>query len=166
MWCVFDLASCPNSKTHHIKLGSSNVVTLHLAVERRAERLGFTAETITNLVRCYGDRALEVLDLAEQEGITEKLLPGFPMAAVEAVYCARSEMAVHLADFVARRTRLSLIDSDAGIGASSRAPDLLAAEMNWTPTERDKEIQDYRSSVEHERGIATHPATVEPAGAG
>ncbi|HYN35463.1 MAG TPA: glycerol-3-phosphate dehydrogenase/oxidase [Actinomycetota bacterium] len=159
-----DLGIDAKSKTRHIKLGSSNVVTLHLAVERRAARLGLSSEMTTNLVRCYGDRALEVLDHAESEGMTETLVPGFPMAAVEAVYGARREMVIRLSDFLARRTRLSLIDSEAGVGDASRAPDVLAAELGWSSAEREKEIDEHRTAIEHERGIPTHPAAVEPAG--
>ena len=162
---VNELGGDSKSRSRHIRLGSSNVVTLHLAVERRAARLGLSPDSITNLVRCYGDRALEVIDLAEQAGSTELLDPGFPFIEAEANYCARSEMAQQLADFLSRRTRLSLIDPQAGVGGNSRVPEVLASEHGWSSTERERQIEEHRKAIEHERGLSLHPA-VEPAGAG
>ena len=160
-----ELGEDAGSKTRHIRLGSSNVAALLLAVERRASRLGLSSPTTTNLVRCYGDRALEVLDLAEQEGGTEELVPGFPFIEVEATYAARAEMVQRLSDFLARRTRLSLIDSEAGIGSASRAPEVLGRELKWSSDAVDREVRDHRRAIEHERGLGLHPA-VQPAGAG
>ncbi len=154
------------SRTRQIRLGSSNVGSLFLAVERRARRLGMGSDTITNLIRCYGDRALDVLDHAEKEDMTELLLPGFPVAAVETIYAARHEMAVHLDDFLARRTRLSLIDSNGGLGDGGRAAELLAAELGWSREQVANEIERYREDIEHERGMELHPAHLARAGAG
>ena len=162
---VSDLGMTAKSKTQHIRLGSSNVVSLHLAVERRGGRLGLTPRSIAHLVRCYGDRALEVLDLAEKEEMTGELLPGFPFVEVEAAYGTRAEMVSHLSDFLARRTRLSLVDPQAGLGTESRIPAALQDQLGWSATELDKEIQRHKTTVEHERGLGLHPAT-EPAGAG
>lgn len=154
------------SRTQHIKLGSSNVAGLLLAVERRARRLGMDSQTVTNLIRCYGNRALDVLDHAEREEMAEPLVPGFPMTAVEALYSARHEMSVHLDDFLSRRTRLSLIDSNAGIGADSNVMEVLAAELGWSRDQAHAEVEQHREAIEHERGLKLHPAHMAPAGAG
>ena len=155
------------SRTRHIKLGSSNVDSLRLAVDRRAQRFGMGSVAITNLIRCYGERALEVLDFAGSEGLgADVLVPGFPMTAVEALYSARQEMVVHLDDFLSRRTRLSLIDSEAGIGGGSRVPDVLAEELGWSQEQARAEIDRHRRAIEHERGLKLHAANMSPAGAG
>jgi glycerol-3-phosphate dehydrogenase len=154
------------SRTRHIKLGSSDVESLRLAVERRAQRFGMRSETMTNLIRCYGERALDVLDLAAEEDMLESLVPGLPMTAAEAVYSTRHEMTVHLADFAARRTRLSLIDSNAGVGENSNVARILAAELGWSAERTRREIDEHREAVEHERGMALHAPDLTPAGAG
>ena len=162
---VSELGAEVASRTRHIRLGSSNVATLHMAVETRGKRLGISADTVTNLVRCYGDRALDVLDHAEEGQIVEPLVEGFPMTAAEAAYCTHHEMVVHLADFAARRTRLSLIDSEGGVGSGSHVPAVLADRLGWSQERVEREVDEHRRAVEHERGLPLHPAPV-PAGAG
>ena len=161
-----DLGVQAPSRTRRIPLGSSNVPSLALVVQRRGERLGMDSRTVTNLVRCYGDRALEVLDHAEGEALVEPLVPSFPMIAAEAVYSARHEMVVHLDDFLARRTRLSLIDVEAGIGRAGNATDVLSRELGWSIADTDREVERHREAVEHERGVKLHPAGVAAAEAG
>ena len=161
-----DLGVQASSRTRHIKLGSSNVDTLLLAVSRRAARLGMDSQTTTNLVRCYGDRALDVLDHAERDGMAEPLVPGFPMTVVEALYSARHEMSVHLDDFLSRRTRLSLVDSDAGIGADSKVTEVMGTELGWSRARAKSEMAQHREAIEHERGLKLHPARMTTAGAG
>ena len=161
-----DLGIGAPSRTPRISLGSSNVPSLALAVQRRGERLGMDSRTLTNLVRCYGDRALEVLDHAEGEEMVGPLVPGFPMTAVEALYSTRHEMVVHLDDFLARRTRLSLIDVQAGIGRESHAPAVVARELAWSIPELEREVDKYRDDIEHERGMKLHPVGMVPAGTG
>ena len=151
------------SRTRHIRLGSSNIEGLHLAVSRRGKRMGFGSDAVADLVRAYGDRALDVLDHAEETGLTERLVDGYPIPGVEAVYSARHEMVVHLADLLSRRTRLSLIDPEAGIGDGSSAAELLAGELGWSRARTLQEVNEHRSAVEQERGMALHPS---PVGAG
>lgn len=137
------------SRTRWIKLGCGDVGALTDAVGRRARRLGIEKECIAQLARCYGDRALAVLDVATESGLTEPLGPGGHLGA-EALYCARSEMAVQLSDFLARRTRLALTTSDAGL--ESDALGFLAAELSWSSVETERQVTAFRSEVELERG--------------
>ena len=74
------------SRTRSIKLGCGDVGALTDAVGRRAKRLGIQHECIAQLARCYGDRALAVLDVAAESGLTEPLGPGGHLGA-EALYC-------------------------------------------------------------------------------
>jgi glycerol-3-phosphate dehydrogenase len=66
-------------------------------------------------------------------------------------------MAVHLNDFLARRTRLALIDPAAGIGDGALAPGLMAAHHGWKKDTLTRELDLHRSEVERERGIPLHP---------
>ena len=149
-------------KTQHIRLGSSDVNALRLAVQRRSTKLGLEDDIVANLVRCYGDRALDVLDVAADTGATERIVPGRAPIAAEALYCARAEMVGDISDFLSRRTRLSLIDPAAGIGSSSSAAGLLAAELGWDEADLAARVERHRAAIEHERGMKLH----EWAGAG
>jgi glycerol-3-phosphate dehydrogenase len=138
------------SRTCWIKLGCSDVGALTDAVGRRAERVGIAPECVPRLVRCYGDRALAVLDVAAETGLTEPLGPGGHLGA-EVFYSARCEMAVQLSDLLARRTRLALTTSDGGLESDELG--LLAAELSWSSAEAERQEMAYRSEVEAERGM-------------
>ncbi|MDQ3914128.1 MAG: glycerol-3-phosphate dehydrogenase/oxidase [Actinomycetota bacterium] len=153
-----ELGAGVKTKTQWIRLGSSDVPRLTAAVSRRAARLGIPGPQVASLVRFYGDRALAVLDVAERDGLAQPLVPGGLPLAAEAVYCAGAEMAVHLDDLLARRTRLALTDPAAGTGAGSRAAALLAATLGWDEQARSAEVARHRDLVERERGVPLHEA--------
>lgn len=148
-----DLGASVKSTTRTIRLGSSDVSALRLALTRRAALLGVDDEGVAALIRTYGDRSMDVLDLAGERGLARPLVPGHPTIAAEPVYAARREMVIHLGDFLERRSRLALTDPGAGIDGASTVVDLLAQELNWSSERRASEIYDYRRSVESERGL-------------
>jgi glycerol-3-phosphate dehydrogenase len=158
-----DLGVNAKSRTKWIRLGSRKVAPLRAAVERRCKSLGVSPDAVGHLVRCYGDRALEVLDVAAETEATGALVEGFAPVAAEAIYAARSEMAVHLNDLLARRTRLALVDRAAGIGDGSTAAELLTAELGWSSQEVVRQIAAHRSQVEHERALPIGPVAAAPA---
>ncbi len=121
---------------------------------------------VTNLVRCYGDRALDVLDVAETVDLTAPLVPGHPPIAAEASYCTRAEMAVRLNDVLARRTRLSLTDPAAGIGKGSLALDVMADAFRWSKRTQDRQRREHREAVESERGTPLRALETPPPRAG
>jgi glycerol-3-phosphate dehydrogenase len=123
--------------------------------------LGIKGPVVANLVRAYGDRALQVLDLADTEDLTDQIAPGHPQIAAEVAYCARAEMVVHLGDFLSRRTRLSLIDRNAGIGRGGSAIHLMKKELGWTRAVTRSETDAYRSEIERERGLTLGGVSVE-----
>jgi glycerol-3-phosphate dehydrogenase len=147
------------SRTRWIRLGSSDVGALRAAVDRRARRIRLSDEATANLVRCYGERALAVLDVAEETGLTGSLVPGRDPVAAEAVYCARAEMASTLNDVLARRTRLALTDPAAGIGPGSEAASVLGASLAWDGAEQARQVYAHRAAVEDERGAPIAPLT-------
>jgi glycerol-3-phosphate dehydrogenase len=153
-----DLGMTAKSRTRWIRLGSSDVGALRAAVDRRARRLGISVESAANLVRCYGERALAVLDLAEETGIQSVMVPGHAPIAAEAAYCVRAEMAQMLNDLLARRTRLALTDRAAGLGAGSQAASIMGAELAWSGAEEARQVYAHRGVVEDERGAPIGPA--------
>lgn len=161
-----DLGVDTRSKTRRIRLGSSDVAALRLAVDRRARWMGIADAAAANLVRCYGDRALAVLDIAEERDLVGPLVPGGLPIAAEAFYCVRAEMAVQLSDLLARRTRLALTDVTAGISGESRAPALMAEELGWSRLERRRQVDAHRVDTETERGLTLGNAITHKPGSG
>ncbi len=149
-----DLEARSKSRTRWIRLGCSNLGALQLAAGRRAQRMGIPSDAAANLVRCYGDRALAVLDVAAEEDLAGPLVPGHLPLEAEVLYCAGAEMAVQLSDVLARRTRLSLIDPAGGISPASRAPEVMARAQGWSEEERVRQVEAHRIDLERERGIA------------
>ncbi|MBW3594453.1 MAG: glycerol-3-phosphate dehydrogenase/oxidase [Actinobacteria bacterium] len=141
------------SRTRWIRLGSRKVGPLRAAVTRRGHRLGIPGASIESLVRTYGDRALEVLDVASETGLTEPLADGHAPIAAEGVYASSAEMAVHLNDLLARRTRLALIDRMAGLGPGSKALDVMGDAHGWSVAERERQRAAHRADVELERAL-------------
>jgi len=140
-------------KTRWIRLGTADHDRLVANAADDSHSLGIDEQTTAHLVRTYGDRALEVLDLARDEGLADPLVPGYQPLAAEALYCAREEMTVHLNDLLARRTRLALLDRNAGIGQGARALDVMAAAHGWSRAERKTQLEAHRADVERERGL-------------
>ena len=152
-----DLGVASRSRTKWIRLGSRDVGALSSAVRRRCMVLGLSEATGEGLVRRYGDRALDVLDVAHTEELTRPLAEGFEPLAAEAVYTARAEMTTHLNDLLMRRTRLGLIDREAGVGPASVAADVLGAEFGWSRRERRRQVDAHRADIERERGMNLEP---------
>jgi glycerol-3-phosphate dehydrogenase len=148
-----DLEISQKCKTQHIRLGSNDVNALRLAVARRAQKLGIKEDVVQNLVRCYGDRALDVLDVAADHDARGRVVRGRAPIEAEALYCARAEMVVELGDFLARRTRLALTDPAAGVGVSSTAASILAGELAWSGDRTQSQVTRHRQLIERERGV-------------
>ena len=152
-----ELGNHTKSKTKWLRLGTTDVDALRTEVARRATALGLNADVAHNLVRCYGDRARDVLTIAENESAATPIAPGYLPIAAEAIYTARHEMAAHLSDFLARRTRLSLTDRNAGIGQGSIALDVMSNVHGWSRSERNRQQDRHQAYVERERGLAVAP---------
>lgn len=122
-----------HSPTRRLRLRGANG-TAALRRPGAAARLGVDPEVLEHLVSRYGSEATDVLALAEAEpALAEPLVPGLANLRAEAVFAARSEMAVTLDDVVARRTRALLHRREATVDAASSVADLLATELGWTP---------------------------------
>lgn len=152
-----DLGNHTRSKTKWIRLGTSDLDGLRTEVNARCMALGLSPDVAHNLVRCYGDRARDVLDIAEKEDAASPLAPGYIPIAAEAVYTARHEMAAHLSDLLARRTRLAITDRNAGIGEGSRALEFMASVHGWSRSEKNRQQDAHQTEVERERGLAVAP---------
>ena len=152
-----ELGGVAKSRTRWIRLGVRDLDALRSEVATQCARLGLLDDVAHNLIRCYGDRAVDVLDIAREEDLAAPLAPGYLPIAAEARYVVESEMATNLSDLLSRRTRLALTDRNAGVGEGSLAIDQMAAARGWDRGERKRQLESHRAGVEVERGLAVAP---------
>ncbi|HVK36146.1 MAG TPA: glycerol-3-phosphate dehydrogenase C-terminal domain-containing protein, partial [Microlunatus sp.] len=81
--------------------------------------------------------------------------PGY--LAVEALYAATHEGALHLDDILARRTRISIETWDRGVSAATEVATLVAPALGWDEAQIDREITHYTTRVEAERESQDQP---------
>ncbi|CAI5452971.1 unnamed protein product [Caenorhabditis angaria] len=92
-----------------------------------------------NLIEKYGIAEDTAIHLAKTIEIDRKkrLHPKFPIIEGEVRYAVR-EYAQEPADFLARRTRLSFLDTEASIQALPKIVAIMAEELGWSPVEQKK----------------------------
>ena len=112
----------------------------------------------------YGSLAGELRDLIDADpSLAGALVPGLPYVRAEAVYAVRSEMATTLVDVLARRTRAHLRDRAACLASADEVAALLADELGWDATERERQVDEYRALCEREQVAAGIAAGQEAA---
>jgi glycerol-3-phosphate dehydrogenase len=127
---------------------SCRTADLPLPGARQASSIVVTAplsqETVDHLHRLYGARAVEVLRLAStDEQLGAKLSPSYPDIAAQVIFAVREEQCVRLSDFIWRRTLLGF-SHDQGLSAVPNITDLMAGELNWSPTRKTAELTNYQ----------------------
>jgi glycerol-3-phosphate dehydrogenase len=121
-----------------------------------------------HLARRYGTLAGRVAALAEgRDELGSPIAPGLPYLGAEIVYAAREEMAVHLGDALARRTRAAIQDAGAALAGAEAAAALMGAELGWDDRRRRDEIARFRDAVRSDLDAAgLSPSTVRQEEAG
>lgn len=100
-----------------------------------------------HLANRYGSVAADVTRISQADHqLGEPMVPGLPYVKAEAIYAARSEMAVTLDDVLSRRTRARLFDRPATVAAAADVARLIAADMGWDDAEIDRQVADFRNS--------------------
>jgi glycerol-3-phosphate dehydrogenase len=100
-----------------------------------------------HLSESYGIQAFRVAELASQ-GYGKRLAHSHPYVEAEVLYAMRYEYAQTIADVVARRTRLSFIDSHAARLVVHRVGELMQAELGWSRGRRRQEEEDALHLIE------------------
>ncbi|MEP7202619.1 MAG: glycerol-3-phosphate dehydrogenase/oxidase [Ilumatobacteraceae bacterium] len=108
-----------------------------------------------HLANRYGSASADVaaLCLADRH-LAEPLVPGLPYTKAEAVYAARSEMAMTLDDVLSRRTRARLFDRPASVAAAKDVARLIAEEMGWDKAEIERQVAEFRNACALEQSAA------------
>ncbi len=90
------------------------------------------ADIIAHLLHAYGDRADQVVEIAES-GYSQRLAIGYPYIEAEVIYAAKHEYACTEMDVLSRRTRLFTQDEAAAQAAIPTVRKLLSALKFLTP---------------------------------
>ena len=142
----------PDSVTEHIPLlGAEGYQALVNQLDALSRRHDLPVWRVTHLLDRYGSMVDELFALmAERPELAEPLDGAEEYLAVEVVYAARHEAALHLNDVLTRRTRISIETPDRGVAAARAAAPLMAAELGWDETRTRSEIEHYERRVQAE----------------
>ncbi|XP_077225861.1 FAD-dependent oxidoreductase family protein [Tasmannia lanceolata] len=101
-----------------------------------------------HLSRSYGTLAERVATIAQNEHLGKRLAHGYPFLEAEVAYCARHEYCESAVDFIARRSRLAFLDTDAAGRAVPRVVQILASEHKWDKTRQKQELKKAKDFLE------------------
>jgi glycerol-3-phosphate dehydrogenase len=127
------LGAAARSVTRDVPLlGAEELGRARAGREAMARRAGVAAGAVDRLLRRYGDRAEEVVALAEaRPELAAPLGGGGGHLRAEVVHACAYEGALHLDDVLDRRTRLALTAPDRGLGAAADAAALMGGVLGW-----------------------------------
>tara|TARA_B110000008_G_scaffold278835_1_gene323804 strand:+ start:457 stop:2031 length:1575 start_codon:yes stop_codon:yes gene_type:complete len=105
--------------------------------------------TVVPQLQRYGTDAVEIMQLGlQQSAWMQPIHPKFDYLQVEVVWQARYEMARTVADVLARRTRLLLLDAQASAEAAPVVANLLAKELGKSTTWQREQVAQYKILAE------------------
>jgi glycerol-3-phosphate dehydrogenase len=117
-----------------------------------AAESGLHVARIEHLLGRYGTLIHELLALLADRPELSRPLPGADdYLAVEALYAATHEGALHVDDVLARRTRISIESWDRGEAAAEPVARLLAEVHGWSQEQVTHEVDLYHARVKAER---------------
>jgi glycerol-3-phosphate dehydrogenase len=102
-------------------------------------------EITQHLTNKYGSRAIKIINLIENNReLSERLTPQYPHIKAEVVYTAQEEMACTVRDFMARRTRLEIMDWQTAHDITPKVARLLGETLGWSEQVIVQAVRDYR----------------------
>jgi len=136
-------------RTHEIPLGQP------VDHEQLPQVPGVSAEQAAALASRYGFAAAQVLELAaERPELAVPIVEGQPDLLAEAVFAARNEQALSVADVLLRRTRLGLLAGREicrpGNPVPRRVAEALAAEAGWDEARVACEVESFAAEARAE----------------
>lgn len=110
------------------------------------------------LWRRYGTPAADIMELAAGDPILgAPVVEDAPYLGAEMVYAATHEGALHLDDFLTRRTRMSIETRHRGTRAIETVTGLVGPHLGWDEATAEREAHHYRARVEAERDSQNQP---------
>lgn len=98
------------------------------------------ADIADHLAHNYGDRAWTLLSISPV--LNTRLVSSLPFIEAEVSHGIRSEAACTIPDIIARRTRLSFLDSHKALEALPRVLDIASTELQWSAARKEQEKAD------------------------
>ena len=114
----------------------------------------------SHLAHAYGVRGRDVIASASRRSL-ERLDPELPFTPAEIVYGARYEMPLSLVDTMVRRTHIFYRATDQGRNIMERIAELMGSELNWTNSERIRQLDNYANHIAQENRWKNEPPTDE-----
>jgi glycerol-3-phosphate dehydrogenase len=103
-----------------------------------------------HLMNTYGGNYGVVLEFTRaSETMKAPLVEGLPHIEAEVAYSARHEMIATVEDFLARRTRISLLARDQGRSCALRVAGLMGAELGWSKHEIEMAASAFTGKADH-----------------
>ncbi|GAA5877542.1 hypothetical protein JCM3774_005901 [Rhodotorula dairenensis] len=111
------------------------------------QQFGLEVDVARHLAEEYGDRAWGVCSMAKPTGLRfpvhgNRIDPVYPYIDAEVTWACRREYAATAVDVIARRTRLSFLNSEAALEALPTVIDIMSKELGWDRQRQDKEFRD------------------------
>jgi glycerol-3-phosphate dehydrogenase len=129
--------------------GSTGWSTAKHALQKQGATLGLATEIVEHLGHSYGSEASQILDLVTNHPtLARRLINDLPYIVAEVIYGCRAEMAMTLDDILARRTSITLVDRQRGLGIVDEVASLMAGEHKWSLAEQEEKGRAYREMIE------------------
>jgi glycerol-3-phosphate dehydrogenase len=133
-------------------IGAEGWHSIRTQAASRAAGHGIDAAQTDRMLGRYGDRIVEVLDLADESPTLAQPVAGLPgYVGAEVVHSVTAEGAMTVEDVLQRRSHGAIETSDAGATAAAEVARLMAGPMEWDEREQDKQVRAYISAVHRER---------------
>ena len=144
---VVDILTSKPCKTIKYKLvGSYKKISF-----KDLAKFGLDEKIANRLIKLYGDRAVKIANLAQDEIGYELISDKYHILKAELLYTLRYEYVKKPLDFIVRRANLGLIDKEESIKIVKKVNDILANELGYSE-ELSQEL--YNESIKLlEKGI-------------
>ncbi len=131
--------------------GSSGWPDTQREIETKGASLGLSPAVLKHLGQAYGSEALRILHMIEEDArLGEQLIDDLPYMRAEVLHACRAEMALTPYDILARRTSITLEDTQRGLGIVAEVASLMAQELGWSPEYKQRVIEEYREAIEEQ----------------
>jgi glycerol-3-phosphate dehydrogenase len=147
-------------------LGADGLPAIRASAARLASDYDVPAAVCAHLIARYGALATEVLDLiGEDKTLGRPLVDGHPYLRAEVAYAVTHEGALHPEDVLARRVRLLIESSDAGLAAAPEVTVIMAGLLGWNRKRRAAELRRYQDYATANAAALRAPVQLEPSAA-
>lgn len=112
---------------------------------------GYTdkAHLDTDALTVYGTDAVKIRELAKTDAkLAEKIHPDYPYIYAQVQWAIEHELAVHLEDVLARRTRLLFLDAKATRASARPVAEFMANKLGWDDVYTAQAVREFEKLTE------------------